>query len=140
MNLMELDLPWVPILLATASVFVLGGLWYSPVLFLRPWLAANGFQGPQSSHPVKVFGGAIVFSLLGAILFHYGLGESCTSAVQGAKLGALVGGGLVVTSLGINYMFSGRKFALLLIDGGYHCVQWTLVGAIYGWQLSTSAS
>lgn len=140
MNPLELDLPWLSVLLATASVFVLGGLWYSPLLFLRPWLAANGFQGPQANHPLKVFGGAIVYSLLGVVLFHYGLGAQCTSALQGAHLGALVGGGLVVTSLGINYMFSGRKFALWLIDGGYHFVQWTLVGAIYGWQISANGS
>jgi hypothetical protein len=30
------------VLAATASSFVLGGLWYSPLLFGRPWNRANG--------------------------------------------------------------------------------------------------
>ncbi len=35
---------WIPVLGATIAVFVLGGLWYSPILFGKPWAAANGFD------------------------------------------------------------------------------------------------
>jgi len=30
------------VLLAAVSSFLLGGLWYSPMLFLKPWNAAMG--------------------------------------------------------------------------------------------------
>src|SRR5690349_21028002 len=49
------------VLVAAVSSFVLGGLWYSPVLFGKAWNAANGGV-PQSGHPAKVFGVAFVFS------------------------------------------------------------------------------
>ena len=56
------------VLLAAVSSFLLGGLWYSPVLFGRLWNTAN--NGPKhEGHPAKVFGVSFAFSLLAAVCF-----------------------------------------------------------------------
>jgi hypothetical protein len=34
---------YLAVLTAAVSTFVIGGLWYSPALFRRSWMAANGF-------------------------------------------------------------------------------------------------
>ena len=118
------------ILVAAASSFVLGGLWYSPALFGRIWNAENGGP-PQSGHPARVFGISFVFSLLAAAAFAAWLGSS-PSFESSLKAGALVGFGCVAASFGINYQFAQRSFKLWLIDGGYHTAQFVLFGLILG--------
>lgn len=118
------------ILLAAVSSFMLGGLWYSPVLFGKVWNAENGGV-PQTGHPAKVFGVSFAFSLIAAVVFAYWLGAA-PSLETALKAGAMAGLGLVATSFGINYQFSQRSFKLWLIDGGYHAVQFLLFGLILG--------
>lgn len=38
----------------------------------------------------------------------------------------------VALSFGINYLFAGHSLKLWLIDGGYHTLQFTLIGLILG--------
>ncbi|WP_280152476.1 DUF1761 domain-containing protein [Piscinibacter sp. XHJ-5] len=118
------------VLLAAASSFVLGGLWYSPLLFGRLWNAENGGV-EQTGHPARVFGISFVFSLVAAAAFAFWLGPRppLASALQ---TGLLAGLGLVATSFGINYQFAQRSFKLWLIDGGYHSVQFLLFGLVFG--------
>ena len=120
---------WI-VLLAAVSSFVVGGLWYSPLLFGKTWNAENG--GPAGTgHPAKVFGVSFAFSLLAAACFAALVGPS-PSLESSVTLGALVGIGLVAASFGINYQFAQRTFKLWLIDGGYHAVQFLLFGVVFG--------
>lgn len=119
-----------PVLIAAASSFLMGGLWYSPALFGKAWNAENGGQ-PGTGHPAKVFGISFGFSLVAAASFAILVGSSPTLETS-VKLGALVGVGLVATSYGINYQFAQRSFRLWLIDGGYHAVQFLLFGVVFG--------
>ena len=36
------EVNWLAVLAATVAAFVLGGLWYSPLMFARRWQAAAG--------------------------------------------------------------------------------------------------
>jgi hypothetical protein len=121
---------YLPAILAAAlSSFVLGGLWYSPLLFGKTWNRENGGV-PPPGHPARVFGMAFLFSLAAALLFAWWLGPS-PRAEQALRLG-LVAGGLVAASFGINYQVAQRSARLWLIDGGYHFVQCLLFGLIIG--------
>jgi hypothetical protein len=118
------------VLLAAVSSFMLGGLWYSPVLFGNAWNAENG--GVQSAgHPAKVFGVSFVFSLLAAIAFAMLLGPA-PELSRALGMGVLVGFACVAASFGINYQFANRSFKLWLIDGGYHTAQFVLFGLVLG--------
>lgn len=118
------------VLVAAVSSFLLGGLWYSPMLFGRIWNRENGGQKP-SGHPAKVFGVSLVFSVIAAVAFALWLGPA-PALDTAVKSGALAGFGLVATSFGINYQFAQRTFKLWLIDGGYHTLQFVLFGVILG--------
>ncbi|WP_433853251.1 DUF1761 domain-containing protein [Stenotrophomonas nitritireducens] len=120
---------WIT-LLAAVSSFVVGGLWYSPMLFGKAWIAENGGP-PTTGHPAKVFGVSFAFSLLAAACFAVLVGPSPTLE-SSLRLGALVGAGLVAASFGINYQFAQRTFRLWLIDGGYHVAQFLLFGVVFG--------
>ena len=123
------------ILLAAASSFLAGGLWYSPVLFGKVWNAENGGsidKAGGTGHPAKVFGVSFVFSLVAATCFGFLVGAS-PGLEASVRMGALVGAGFVAASFGVNYQFAQRTFKLWLIDGGYHAVQFLLFGLIFGW-------
>ena len=118
------------VLVAAASSFALGGLWYSPALFGRAWTIENGGQ-VQSGHPAKVFGASFLFSLVAAASFAAWLGAAPPLA-DALRASVLAGFGIVAASFGINYQFAQRSFKLWLIDGGYHTVQFVLFGLILG--------
>jgi hypothetical protein len=121
------------VIAAAASAFALGGLWYSSALFGKAWMAASGVapDGAQNSNPAKVFGIAFVWSLLGAYVFALFLGPSPAFAFATAA-GLAAGLFWVAGSFAINYQFEQRPARLLLINGGYHTLQYTLYGAVLG--------
>ncbi len=127
-----MELNWIAVIVAAVSAFVLGGLWYGP-LFQKKWMAYNGLteEDAQNSHPAKVFGGAFVLSFLAAAVFGMFLGPN-----PGVELatGAGFAAGLfwVAASFGINYLFAQRPLGLWLIDGGYHTLQFTIYGLVFG--------
>jgi hypothetical protein len=118
------------VLVAAVSSFLLGGLWYSPVLFGKAWNTENG-GAMKPGHPAKVFGISFAFALIAAICFAVWLGAAPALDVA-LKAGALAGFGFVATSFGINYQFANRTFKLWLIDGGYHLFQFLLFGLVLG--------
>lgn len=134
------------VLVAAASAFMLGGLWYSPVLFLKPWLRHSGMGGkpneeaqtvsgptrePGGKHPARVFGVSFLFSLISAAAFAYLLGAEPPLG-EALWRGALVGFAFVAASFGINYQFADRHVVLWLVDGGYHLAQFLIFGLILG--------
>ena len=119
------------VMAAAVSAFVLGGLWYSPVLFMRSWQKASGLSDEQlkGGNQVLIFGGALVLSLIAAFVFAMFLGPKPSLALG---LGAGFSAGLcwVAASFGINYLFERRSGRLFLINGTYHTLQFTLYGLI----------
>jgi hypothetical protein len=123
---------WLAVLTAAVSIFLLGGLWYSPALFGNTWQRLSGAPPKeQGGHPGKVFGVAFVFALLAAFVYAW-LMPPAADAVSALEQGLLVGFGFAATSFGINYQFGTRPTALWLIDGGYHTLQFGIYGLIIG--------
>ena len=118
------------VLVAAASAFAVGGLWYSPALFGKLWNRENGGQ-PQQGHPAKVFGVSFVMALIAATAFAVWLGPDPELGAA-VRQGLLVGLCFVATSYGINYQFAQRSTLLWAIDGGYHVAQFVLFGVVLG--------
>ena len=71
---MELpDVNYLAVLAAAVSAFVLGGLWYSPILFAKKWMAYTGNECAEGEKPKGnmgvIFGGAFLLSVIAAYLF-----------------------------------------------------------------------
>lgn len=124
---------FLAVLVAAVSAFLLGGLWYSPALFLRIWERESGvsLDQPKKTHGVIVFAVSFIFSLIAATVFALFLGRNppLNAAIRD---GLAIGSCWVATSFGINYQFASRTFKLFLIDAGYHVAQFTLYGIILG--------
>lgn len=118
---------------AAISAFLLGGVWYSPLLFGKAWMRQAGLseEALRKGNPALTFGLSFLLSLVGALVFALFLGPR-------PALGFAVGAGLmaglcwVAGSLGINYLFEHKSFKLFVINGGYHTLQYTLFGLVLG--------
>jgi hypothetical protein len=119
------------VLVAAVSSFVLGGLWYSPVLFGKSWQREAGLSDEQlqNANMAMIFGLSLVLSLIAALVFALFLGPRPPMALG---LGAGFSAGLcwVGASFGINYLFERKSLKLFLINAGYHTVQFTVIGLI----------
>jgi Protein of unknown function (DUF1761) len=127
------EINWLAVLAAAFSSFVIGGLWYSPMLFGKLWQREAGLSDEQlkAGNPARIFGGAFVLSLVAAAVFAMFLGPAPS---LGLALGAGFSAGLcwVAASFGINYLFEHKSLALFLVNGGYHTLQFTVIGLVLG--------
>lgn len=119
------------VLVAALSGFVLGGLWYSPVLFGKAWQRETGLSDETLARGnlALIFGLAFVLCLVASLVFAMFLGPRPSLALG---LGAGFSAGLcwVSASFGINYLFERKSLKLFLINAGYHTLQFTLIGLV----------
>jgi hypothetical protein len=116
-------------------IFMLGGLWYSPLLFAKRWVALIG----KTEEELKANAGSMPASylyvflcgLVTAWLLAIVVGNFApSSAVDGALIGALCWLGFAgATSFG-SALFSGKPKALWLIDSGFNLVSFVVAGVI----------
>lgn len=125
-------LNFLAVFVAALSSFAIGGLWYSPVLFGKAWMAENSFtdQDVQGNMGL-IFGTTFVLSLVIAFNLAAFLGPEATFG-WGLTAGALAGIGWVAAAIGILYLFERKSMRLFLINAGYHAVTFTIMGGILG--------
>jgi len=130
------ELNWLAIIVSAISAFALGGLWYSPVLFVKVWMRETGIteESTKSSNMAKIFGLSFLLAMLAAILLGLFLGHDAGGGV-GALSGFLIGLGTIFAFLGITYLFERRSLAHFLVNASYGVAALTLMGFIIGvWQ------
>jgi Protein of unknown function (DUF1761) len=124
------DLSPLAILLAAASTFVLGGVWYS-ALFARVWQRAAGVTDEQlRTGSARIFAGSAVLSLVMAATLAAFIGDE--GAAFGTAAGLAAGVGWVSCAIGILHLFERRSPALFAVDAGYFTVAFAAMGAIIG--------
>ena len=123
---------WWAVLLATVVSFLLGGAWYAPGVFGRMGLSEAekaGRSGDSDRNIQLIFVIAFVFQWLTAGLLAAVLGPNAT-IYNGIIVGLLVGSFFVATALGISAIFDKRPVVRIFINGAFHIVSLTLMGAI----------
>lgn len=131
MDLSKLN--WLAVLAAAASMFMLGGAWYSPALFGKAWQRECGLTDAQlqSRSMGAVFGTSFLLALIMAFNLAAFL-QGPPDIAWGIAAGALAGIGWVAMAMGVTYLFEARSLRLFLIDAGYHAFAFMLMGAILG--------
>lgn len=127
------SIEWLPTLIATFSAFIVGGLWYSPLLFAKAWQRETGLSDEQlaAANKALIFGVSFVLCLLAAIAFSMVIGRD-PSFMMAFHSGVGIGVFWVATSFGVNYLFELKSVKLWLINAGYHVVQFTVYGLVFG--------
>ena len=131
----QVHINYLAVVVAAVVAFVLGGLWYSPVLFAKPWVKAHGYTEERVKEMQASATKAYAVSFLCQVLIALALGvlngylhmERC---VQGLKLGALVWAGFAFPLGLMANMFSDKKIAVFYIDTGYQLVYLLVMGSI----------
>lgn len=123
---------WAVLLAAIAS-FILGGLWYSPVLFYKRWMVAAGLSEEhlRTGSMMRIFGVSLLLQLVASFVLALFLGPEANLEF-GVLAGFMVGSAWVATAFGVVYLFERRSLSLFLINGGYQVIVFTLMGAILG--------
>ena len=117
---------------ASLAAMVIGGLWYSPLLFEKPWRKLTGTtENSRKRNPVIIYGGSFLLMLLAAAIFHAFLGPK-PDLMFSAGVGFSAGLAWAAGSLWIGYLFEGRSMKLGLINGGYNIAQYTIYGIVFG--------
>ena len=139
---MELDLAdvnYLAVIAAIAVNMIVGAVWYSPLLFARPWMVANGFTEEQIKAQGSATRGYIV-SVIASVVIAFAIAlfaqaAGAGAAIDGLLLGLAAGVGFVATTSAANYIFESRPLKLYLINAGYPVVSFTLIGLLIGaWQ------
>lgn len=119
------------VLVAALSTFLIGGLWYSPVLFGKAWMRENGFteETLKGGNMTKIFSLAFVLAIVAAVNLAMFMGPEDKPAM-GALWGFLAGFGWVATFVGTHYLFERRSLTLFFINAGYSVVALTVMGVI----------
>ena len=125
---------YLAVLPAAASTFVIGGLWWSPLLFQKAWMRANGFteEKLEEGSMAKIFGVSFVLTVVMAFNLAMFLAGPDTTVAWGATAGVLAGGGWVALGIAIVALFERRSLTYILVNGGYFVVAFAVMGAILG--------
>lgn len=126
----------VAVLVAALLTFVLGAFWYSPILFAKQWMAAQGYT-PEKLQTMKQRGGArayvvsiacyLVMAYVLALLVSY---TNSTTLAQGLWLGFLSWLGFAATIGLTAHVFSEKPIAAWVIDAGYQLAYLVIMGAL----------
>ena len=130
-------LNYLAVLVCGVLIFVLGGMWYSPLLFAKKWIALMG----KSEEELKAAAAASNLPLMYFSAFFSGLLVSFSLAViitqckdltvpGGALLGAVCWLGLAGATSYATGLFSMQNKQLWLINSGYNLVSFLIAGTI----------
>ena len=127
------DINWLAVLTATIAAFMLGGLWYSKVLFGNTWMQEVGLteEAVNNASMPRTFGATFVLQLIAAIALSALIGSEGNWQL-GLQTGLWVGLFWIATAYGVTYLFEQRPFRLWLINGGYYVVLYAVMGTIIG--------
>jgi uncharacterized membrane protein YeaQ/YmgE (transglycosylase-associated protein family) len=124
------------VLVATLVHYILGGLWYSPLLFGNKFLQIINWSPEKlaemegQSH-VKELAIAFVTSLvLVYILAHFVQYTKATTAMAGIQTAFWLWLGFIATTQAATVIFEQRPLGLYLMNIGYQLVGCALAGAI----------
>jgi hypothetical protein len=133
------DFNWLAVIVAAIAAFALGGAWYSPIGFVKPWLNLLGKTQEEMQAgmtPMAAMGAQAVQQIvttiaMAAIVSWSGAGN----VLEGIWVGVVAGVGLVAADGLKLVFFESRAFKLYLINAGYSALAIVIMGAILGaWQ------
>lgn len=123
---------WIAVLVAAISNFVVGGLWYSPLLFGKWWMKENRLteDDVKKGNMAKIFGLTFLFSFVMAFNLAMFLNDENTTIAWGAIAGFLAGFGWVAMAVFVIGQFERKTTKYMLIHGGYVTISFMLMGLI----------
>ena len=130
------EINWFAVLAAIVAAFLLGGIWFSPMLFADRWIAAIGKQPEEMGSPTRgvvmsFFTTSVMAISLALIIDRFPL----MTALGGLRFGLLLGFGVILMGMIADAAFTRTSRTLLWIQGGHHALMVTIMSVILaGWR------
>ncbi len=127
---------YLAVLVAALVPMLVGGLWYSKMLFAGAWMAEAGLKEEELTNPAPAMIKSVIASLvlaygLAILMKHMGVADLKAGALTGFFTAILIVGGASFP----NYAFEGKSIRHFAIHMGATLVGMTAMGAILGaWQ------
>jgi len=124
------------VLVATLVHFMLGGFWYSPLLFGNKFIQIIGWSPAKleeignQNHAKEYLIAFLSSAVLVLILAHFVQYTKATSAIAGVQTAFWAWLGFIATTSIATVLFEQRPLGLYLINAGYQLVGCSLAGAI----------
>ena len=130
--MLEIPINWWAVVVAAVVKFVLGALWYSPPLFLRPWqhLAGVDDAAMRMRMPLALPTDALGSLIMAVVLVHAVRYAGVRGWGQGAALGFFAWLGFIAVTQVPATIYEGRSWRFFAINAGYLLVALLLMGAI----------
>jgi len=130
------DVNWIAVVVAALAGFVVGGIWYGPIMG-RKWMGAVGLTEEQlkQGNMAALYGGAFAFSLLASWTLAHTFATYATDLSFTIKILTAFGValGFIVPAIGTNYLFSRKSATLFFIDAAYWLLFYIVMGAVHAW-------
>jgi hypothetical protein len=129
------EINYLAVLVCVVMNMVAGALWYSPILFAKPWMQATGFTQESITANKSQANKGYAVSILASALIAIGLAllvqvSGADSVVEGLSLGLVSGLGFVMTTYAATYTFEARPLKLYLINAMYPVVTFACMGML----------
>jgi hypothetical protein len=123
---------WLTIIVAALAGFMVGGLWYGPLLG-KAWMAEHGFtpEDLAQGNMMQIYGTTFVLSIVSAIFLGHLLAHFDPAPRQTMMIACGIALGFIIPAIGTNYLFSRASRKLFLIDAGYWLAFYTAMGAVF---------
>jgi hypothetical protein len=125
---------WLTVIGATTVGFLIGGVWYSPLLFGRflPKVLSEVKSRTGSSRNVAAIFVTAFILLWFSAAFLAGLLGPRASAREGMDVGLAIGLFYVVPALSIAAIFGSRPVRMIFVVGGYFIACFGVMGFMLG--------
>jgi len=131
---------YVAVMIAAVLGFAASAAWYMSLS--RSYAAALGKTVDQMAEERKkpgallpylyaLLGNLIIGWMLAGLLAHLGAGQ--VTFRNGVISAAFIWFGFILTTMFVNFSFSGRDRRLLTIDAGNWLIVFLVIGAVIGW-------
>ena len=123
----------VAVLVAALSDFVIGALWYSPLLLGAAWMRANNLTAEdlKKGNPAVTYTVVFLLSLIISYNLAFFLRTPETDLAWGLTAGFLAGV-WAAAAMAIVALFEKRSVSYVLINAGYMLVAFSVKGLIIG--------
>jgi hypothetical protein len=125
------------VFVVAAAGFLLGWLWYSPLMFNKAWVIEMQNSSQALANLKGRMGPATAVAFFFTLLSTFGLAvlineHHTASALRGAEFGAFVGAIVVGSRMLSSSVWENRSARLLRINLGHEIVLFALQGALLG--------
>jgi len=126
------ELNYVSIIVCAVLIWIIGAVWYSPLLFAKPWVAIVGRQmGEKPKGVYKGMIGSLIGDLfLSFVLAHIIRWSGANDWLDGLHIGLLTWLAFFAATMYPQSIYEGRPIKYFAINAGYWFVSLLAVGAI----------